>query len=176
MLHNGSYNFTFVGTSRIDVKVILQRGSNLDVLIYIDQANVHPAIRLFLSLCNTSVRVVDLYGNPPGSRWHRSGLGALAVNTAIQFLKQLYPPSVTLYGHVFDSKDFGLAESEQPERQEGRKAFWRTFGFEISSPDTRGDERLQGTIGALHLASTGLALGEHPRVFDISHMQFLSTS
>ncbi|NRF71409.1 hypothetical protein HLB44_30930 [Aquincola sp. S2] len=55
--------------------------------------------------------------------------------------------------------------------QEGRKAFWRIFGFDVTSPDSRGDEFLRGTVGALRVAGDGLALGEHPRTFDIARMR-----
>lgn len=171
-LQSGTYTFTSSSNPQLDVKVELRSSSKIDIFVYVNAELSRPAITLFISLLSNSAIVNDLYGAMPGTKWHRKGLGALAVNTAIQFLKAIYPPTTTVGGHVFDAKDYELPEQDRPKRQEDRKAFWRTFGFGISQPDLRGDEFLCGTVSELRVATIGSALGVHPRAFDISKMQF----
>ncbi|WP_024929702.1 hypothetical protein [Methylophilus sp. OH31] len=157
---------------QIDIKVNLVRESKLDIYIYVDEVFTDAAVRHFLSLGNNTVRIDDIYGAGPGSRWHRKGLGALAVNTAIQFLKTLYAPATTLHGHVYDAKDLNFPENERPKLQADRKAFWRTFGYEITAPNAQGDEYLCGTVGNLIAMDKGKVLGIHPRVLNIAQMHF----
>lgn len=172
MLQSGIYTFGFVAPPRIDLKVKLQHASSLDVFVYVNGDFFHPAVCHFVSLLNTGPNITDLNGTGPGTRWHRMGLGALAVNTAIQFLKAIYPPTATIRGHVFDAKDFELPEDDRPKRQADRKAFWRTFGFNVAPSDARGDEHLCGGVGDLKVVTIGNTLGAHPRSFDISQMRF----
>ncbi|WP_284620560.1 hypothetical protein [Aquabacterium humicola] len=158
MLRDGTYTTTLSGKSTVSVRVVLKRGWRLDVYLHVGDDH-RPAVTHFVSLGKQRVTVVDIFGNAPGSPWHRAGLSALAVNTAIQFLKVLYPPSTPIRGHIVGARD--------AQRQEERRAFWRSFGFDITAPDRRSDEHLRGTVESVRLLP-GLVFGEHPRILDIT--------
>lgn len=172
MYKDGIYTYQLDGTLTVNIKVTLQRSRNLDVEVYFGGLHTSPIVRHYLSLNNHSVSVVDISGTGPNSKWHRKGLGAITVNTAIQFIKALYPSDAKLGGHVFDASDFKLSTNERIVRQEERKAFWRTFGFKITPPDEIGDEFLCGKIGDLELLNTGLVLDRYPRVIPINEFAF----
>ncbi len=175
-LKDGSYSITFPDTPQLDVKVVLVRRSMLEVLAYAYGDFTLPVVKLFLKLdfYRNSVEVVDCYGSGSGNRFHRMGLGALAINVAIQFLKGTCDPAVEFHGHIFDAGDADLPDTERVKRQEDRKAFWRKFGFGITEPDLKGEEHLCGTLGDLHVSDEGKVLGVHPRCFDIAAMSYTS--
>lgn len=172
MFQSGTYTYVFLGDEQVDITVALDQGYKLDVNIFVGRSYSYPVVRHLLGLGNSCVRVIDIYGAGSNTRWHRQGLGALAVNTAIQFLKDIYPLTATLRGHVYDAKGFDLPEEERLLRQKDRKAFWRVFGYGITTPDSRGNEFLCGTIGDLKVLATGHVLGVHPRLFNIEEMHF----
>jgi hypothetical protein len=152
----GEYKYEMQGDKPLAVTASV-RINRLDVYIDPISRSPLPQIRLFISFTDTNIVVWDLYGNNKGGPLHRQGLGALAVNTAIQFLRVLCPEHATLGGHVYDA-------------QRGRVTFWRRFKFQVTEPNAMGDQHLRGTLGALSYATDGNAMGEHPRIFDISLM------
>lgn len=158
----GVYRYEMVGAVPLRIRVSL-RQDRLDVFIDAVGRSALPQIRLFVSYSDTSVHVWDLYGNNPGGPLHRKGLGALAVNTAIQFLRQVCPADASLRGHVTDAQDLSASA------QEARAAFWRAFNFKVTEPTPEGDQYLRGDLGSLQYVS-GKALDEHPRWFDIALM------
>lgn len=177
MLENGTYTHTFDDRNTpITVTAELALNHELSVYVWVGRATIpsDAAVQIHLSLGQAYIKVDDLYGAVTGSKWHRQGLGALAVNTAIQFIRAVTPHSAALYGHVCDGKDMQFPEAERPKLRENRKAFWRTFGFRVTSPDARNNEFLCGTVGNLKVQTEGKVLGVHPRIFDIQEMQLTS--
>lgn len=162
-MQSGEYTYEMQGSNPLRIKVSV-RADRVDVYIDAISRTYWPQIRLFISFTDSRIEVVDLYGNNKGGPLHRQGLGALAVNTAIQFLRTLCPSTSRLAGHVYDQQDTSV------EAQNARVAFWRAFSFEVTEPNAMGDQHLRGTLGALRYVADGKAMGEHPRMFDISLM------
>lgn len=159
----GEYRYEMQGGQYLVVTVSV-RTDRLDV--YIDTTERKPShqIRLFISFTDSTIFIQDLYGNNKGGHLHRQGLGALAVNTAIQCLRTLCPDNAWVRGHVYDAQDTSI------EAQNARVAFWREFNFEVTDPNAKGDQYIGGTLGALRYVTDGKVMGEHPRMFDISLM------
>lgn len=162
----GVYRHELRGEIPLRIKVEV-REDRLDVFIDVVSTRALPQIRLFISYSADSVQFWDLYGNNAGGPLHRQGLGALAVNTALQFLRGRCDADAKLRGHVTDAQDLSR------EAQQARVAFWRAFNFQITDPTPEGDQYLRGTLGNLTFVTTGKALNEHPRIFDVAIMTWV---
>lgn len=100
------------------------------------------------------VVIEDLQGNGYGSGFQRMGYGTLAFNLALQILKAKCPDTTKVDGML---SGVGDPENLAGELMEGRRAFWKTFGFGFHKKP-RGewiDDHIISSLADLHIVADG---------------------
>lgn len=120
--------------------------------------------------------VTSLDGNAPGSASHAQGLGTLAMNTLIGYLKANYVPSFLVRG-IVDHPSRTNGSEPSYENQRRRVRFFERFGFTVKDHRNFDDAgRMYATLEELNPSLGTPALGTLPSLPDFSKLRVLQRS
>ena len=153
---------------RLWVRFVFVPKSKIEVDIWWNQLAPHPDVQLVFGLYGDAVEFGSLTGNGFNSpAFHRLGFGTFAVNIAIQALKAGFAPSLPVVGVLSNTDEEHLAADERQRLEANRRAFWRRFGLNVIAQGDPPLDYLDGTVGSLHVVTTGSVAGEFSRCISL---------
>lgn len=146
------------------VRLLFTPGSRIEVGVWWNRAGGSADVQLVFGLYGDSVELGMLNGNGFDTpRFHRMGFGTLLVNTAIQALKAICPPSMLVHGVLSNTAEAGLPPERRLALEGNRRAFWLRFGLGVVALGNPPLDYLRGNVGGMHPVASGTVAGEFPR-------------
>jgi hypothetical protein len=168
-LRPGQYSWGALANDRLWVSLIFIPDQKIQVDLWWNTVIGTPAVTLCFGLYAHSVEFGELSGNGFNRpQFHQKGFGTLAVNTAIQALQLICPPTSRIEGLLSNTEEDGLPSDDRNRLAEERCIFWSRFGVALIAQGPLNDIYLCGTVGALATLPSGQVAQQFPRFVSLA--------
>jgi hypothetical protein len=159
---------------RLHARLLVAPRDRIQVDLWWNNDSARSDVQLVFGLYRDSIELGCLTGNGfDRPQLHRAGFGTLAVNIAIQALREVCPDDLHVQGVLSNTAEAVLDDATRTRLEANRRAFWRRFGLDVVRAGDPPLDYLRGRVGDLHTVASGTLAGQFPRCVPLQDFRAL---